>query len=174
MTKMVTDGTLLPYLEYDGHGQTQELSCSYTLSSSQQVSRHLSGFPLAVARLWSSHHDLECCNLALPLSLKILLKWRAVEVSLSTLNGQWPMWELIWSPGTWKGRKPRLYVGHVIKRPERTTCCQKYVKFGHYILGQRAASSDMPFGSLPCEIMGTGKSQSWTDYSSWVSMEIFC
>lgn len=63
MTKMVTDGPLLQYLECDGHRQAQELSCSYTLSSSQQGTRHLSEFPLAVARLWSPQHDLECCSL---------------------------------------------------------------------------------------------------------------
>lgn len=78
------------------------------------------GFPAAVFRLWSPHQDLECCNLVLSLSLEVLLKWRASEVSLSPMNvavSSWLMcWEFIWSLVTWKGRKGRLYVGACHKK----------------------------------------------------------
>lgn len=42
---------------------------------------HWSGFPASLVRLWSPHQELACCNLVLPLSLEVLLKWKASEVS---------------------------------------------------------------------------------------------
>lgn len=38
MTKMVTDGTLLQYMEHDGHDQAQEFSCSSDVAFQQLYS----------------------------------------------------------------------------------------------------------------------------------------
>lgn len=67
-----------------------------------------------------------------------------------------------------KEEKQGCMLGHVIKRVSREGYLlpeSVWGRLGHF-LGQRAASSDMRFGIFPCEIMGTGKSWSWTEYSS--------